>query len=104
MVNVDHRFARGSVLRFQTYVYNAARSGGADGRAVQVQAQVLRGPTPLITTQPLMVPTAADRARLPFWSELSLAQLPPGRYVLQVTATDLTANRTAVERVNFSVE
>lgn len=103
-VDVDHRFARTSVLRFQTYVYNAARAAGADGREVQVQARVLRGPTTFITTQPLAVPTAADHARLPFWSELSLAQLPPGRYVLQVTATDRAANRTAIERVNFSVE
>jgi VWFA-related protein len=104
VVDVDHRFARTSVLRFQTYVYNAARASGADNRDVQVQAQVLRGPTPLITTQPLKVPTTNDPARLPFWSELSLEQLPPGRYVLQVTATDRTTNRTAVERVSFYVE
>jgi VWFA-related protein len=104
VVDVDHHFARTSVLRFQTYVYNAARSSGADTRDVQVQAQVLRGPTPLITTQPLKAPVTADPARMPFWSELSLEQLPPGRYVLQVTATDRTTNRTATERVNFSVE
>ena len=104
VVDVDHRFARTSVLRFQTYVYNAARSNGADARDVQVQAQVLRGPTPLITTQSFKVPVTADGARLPFWSELSLEQLPPGRYVLQVTATDRTNNRTASERVNFYVE
>jgi VWFA-related protein len=104
VVDVDHRFARTSVLRFQTYVYNAARSGGREVSDVQVQAQVFRGTTPLITTQPLKVPSTADPARLPFWSELSLEQLPPGRYVLQVTATDRTTNRTAAERVGFSVE
>jgi VWFA-related protein len=104
VVDVDHRFARTSVLRFQTYVYNAARSNGADARDVQVQAQVFRGTTPLVTTQPLKVPVTADPARLPFWSELSLEQLPPGRYVLQVTATDRTTNRTATERVNLYVE
>ena len=101
VVDVDHRFARTSVLRFQTYVYNASRAGAGD---VQVQAQVLRGDTPLVTAQPLKVPVTADPARLPFWSELSLAALPPGRYVLQVTATDKATNRTAVERVGFSVE
>jgi hypothetical protein len=104
VVDVDHHFARTSVLRFQTYVYNAARSNGSDGRDVQVHAQVLRGSTPLVTTQPLKVPVTSDPARLPFWSELSLEQLPPGRYVLQVTATDRTNNRTAVERVRFYVE
>jgi VWFA-related protein len=104
VVDVDHRFARASVLRFQTYVYNAARAGGAEERDVQVQAQVLRDSTPLVTTQPLKVPVTADPARLPFWSELSLAQLPPGRYVLQVTATDRTTSRTAVEQIGFYVE
>jgi hypothetical protein len=99
-VDVDRRFARASVLRFQTYVYNAARAGGE----VQLQAQVLRGPTPLINTQTFKVPAAADPARLPFWSELSLEQLAPGHYVLQLTATDRTTNRTAVERVGFYVE
>lgn len=104
VVDVDHRFARASVLRFQTYVYNAARATGADTRDVQIQAQVLRGQTPLVTTRPLKVPVTADPARMPFWSELSLAGLPPGRYVLQVTATDRTTNHTAVERVGFYVE
>ncbi|HEX7316112.1 MAG TPA: VWA domain-containing protein [Pyrinomonadaceae bacterium] len=101
-VDVDRRFARNGVLRFQTYVYNAARA--ASGAEVRLQAQVLRGTTPLINTQPFKVPAAADPARLPFWSELSLEQLTPGRYVLRLTATDLTTNRTAVERVSFHVE
>lgn len=101
-VDVDRRFARGGVLRFQTYVYNAARA--ASGAEVRLQAQVLRGTTPLITTQTFKVPDAGDPARLPFWSELSLGQLAPGRYVLRLTATDLTNSRTAVERVNFYVE
>ena len=100
-VDVDRRFARTSVLRFQTYVYNAARAGGGD---VQLRAQVLRGPTPVINTQPFQVPSAPDPARLPFWSELSLEQLTPGRYVLQLTATDRATKRTAVERVAFHVE
>jgi hypothetical protein len=30
--------------------------------------------------------------------------LPPGRYVLQLTATDCTTNRTAVGRVGFYVD
>jgi VWFA-related protein len=103
-VDVDRRFVRTSALRFQTYVYNAARANGPDGREVQLQARVLRGATPLITTQSFKVPVAADPARLPFWSELSLEQLTPGHYVLQLTATDRTNNRTAVERVGFYVE
>jgi hypothetical protein len=99
-VDVDRRFVRTSVLRFQTYVYNAARAAGG----VQLQAQVFRGPTPVINTRPFDVPAASDPARMPFWSELALEQLPPGRYVLQLTATDRATNRTAVERVGFYVE
>lgn len=99
-VDVDRRFMRASVLRFQTYVYNAARAAGG----VQLQAQVFRGPTPVIITRPFEVPAAADPARMSFWSELALEQLPPGHYVLRLTATDRTTNRTAVERVGFYVE
>lgn len=99
-VDVDRRFVRSSVLRFQTYVYNAARASGG----VQLQAQVFRGSTPLINTRPFEVPLAADPARLPFWSELALEQLPPGHYVLRLTATERTTNRTAVEQVGFYVE
>jgi hypothetical protein len=99
-VDVDRRFARTSVLRFQTYVYNAARTGAG----VQLRAQILRGSTPVVTTGTFKVPAAADPARLPFWSELSMEQLAPGRYVLQLTATDGATNRTAIGRVGFYVE
>lgn len=99
-VDVDRRFVRASVLRFQTYVYNAARAPGG----VQLQAQVFRGPTPVITTRPFEVPAAADPARMPFWSELALEQLSPGHYVLRLTATDRTTSRMAIERVGFYVE
>ncbi|MBD0327622.1 MAG: hypothetical protein ICV68_14390, partial [Pyrinomonadaceae bacterium] len=102
MVNVDHRFQRSSVLRFQTYVYNAARGAGSPD--VRIQAQVFRNKRQVMSTSLDKVPVVGDLARLPFWSEIALQSLPPGRYVLQVTATDRVANRTATERVNFYVE
>jgi hypothetical protein len=101
-VDVDHRFARDSVLRFQTYVYNAARAKAAPD--VRIQAQVFRNRQQVMTTSLDAVPVAGDPSRLSYWSEFALQTLPPGRYVLQVTATDRNANRTAAERVNFSVE
>lgn len=103
MVDVDHRFARSSVLRYQTYVYNAARAGNTSPD-VWIQAQILRSNQQVMTTAPARVPITVDTARLPFWSEIALDQLPPGRYVLQVTATDRAQQRTASERVNFAVE
>jgi hypothetical protein len=99
---VDHRFSRGSALRFQTYVYNAAR--GTDGPDVSIETQVLRNRQQIMHVAPSRVPLTNDAARLPYWSEIALKDLPPGQYVLLVTATDTIANRTASQRVNFVVK
>jgi VWFA-related protein len=104
MVDVDHRFARSSVLRFQTYVYNAAHAGSSSSPDVRIQAQVFRNRQQVMTTSLAQVPIVGEAARLSFWSEIALQTLPPGRYRLQVTATDRINNRTASERVNFSIE
>lgn len=101
-VDVDHRFSRGSALRFQTYVYNAAR--GVGGPDVSIETQVLRNRQPVMQVAPSKVPLTNDAARLPYWSEIALKDLPPGHYVLLVTATDQVANRSTSQRVNFIVE
>jgi hypothetical protein len=101
-VDVDHRFARGSALRFQTYVYNAAR--GEKGPEVSIETQVLRNRQPVMAIAPNKVPLTNDAARLPYWSEIALKDLIPGHYVLLLTATDHTANRIASQRVNFVVD
>jgi VWFA-related protein len=100
-VNVDHAFARTSVLRFQTYVYNAAR--GVSGPDVWIQAQVFRNNQQILSAAADKVPLTSDLARLPYWTELPLGQLPPGRYVLQVSATDRVGNVSASQRINFSI-
>lgn len=104
MVDVDHRFPRTSVLRFQTYVYNAAR--GASVPDVWIQAQVLRDDRQVVALPATKVPTdsSPDAARLPYWAEIGLEQLPAGRYVLQVTATDRVAGTSTSQRSNFVVE
>jgi hypothetical protein len=101
-VDVDHHFAHTSIMRFQTYVYNAAR--GADGPEVWVQAQVFRNRQQVVSVAPGKAPSTSDPSRLPYWSEISLNQLPPGQYTLQVSATDRIGKATALQRVNFSVE
>jgi VWFA-related protein len=103
-VDVDHHFPRTSVLRFQTYVYNAAR--GTSAPDVWIQAQVLRDNLPVIRQPASRVPTGAspDAARLPYWAEIGLEQLPAARYVLQVTATDRTNGTSVSQRSNFVVE
>jgi VWFA-related protein len=102
--NVDHRFARTSGLRFQTYVYNAAR--GASGPDVSIATQVFRDSQQVITVAPNRIPADAskDQWRLPYSSEIALGQLPRGSYTLQVTATDKISGTASVQRIGFSVE
>ncbi|MEA2203449.1 MAG: hypothetical protein QOE77_225 [Blastocatellia bacterium] len=102
-VDVDHRFSRASVLRFQTYVYNASHANASPD--VWIQAQVFRNRRQVIGIAPDQVPlTTPDVARLPYWSEIPLDSLPAGKYVLLVSATDKTQNRTSSQRIKFSVE
>ena len=44
-----------------------------------------------------------DLARLPYGEDLSLGELPAGRYVLQVTAIDRSAKSSATRRASFIV-
>jgi hypothetical protein len=104
LVDVDHRFPRASVLRFQTYVYNAARAASAPD--VWVQAQVLRDDRQVVYVPPVKVPTegSPDASRLPYWAEIGLEQLPAGRYALLLTANDRATGASATQRINFVVE
>jgi hypothetical protein len=101
-VDVDHRFRRGSALRFQTYIYNA--SPGKDGPDVSIEARILRNREQIMSLASSKVPLTSDLARLPYWSEVALKDLPPGHYVLLLTATDQIANHSASQRINFVVE
>jgi VWFA-related protein len=103
-VDVDHHFARTSVLRFQTYIYNAAR--GASASDVWIETQVLRDGRQVVAMPASKVPTeaATDLSRLPYWAEISLAQLPAGRYVLVVTATDRTTKSSTSQRMSFVID
>ena len=102
--NVDHRFARTSVLRFQTYVYNAARNAGSTD--VSMTAQVFRREQQIVIVAPTRIPpdAAKDQWRLPYSSEIALGQLPPGSYTLLVTANDKAGGASASQRISFAVE
>jgi hypothetical protein len=104
MVDVDHRFARASVLRFQVYIYNAAHEASAPD--VWIQARVLHDGVPVIVLPPVELPTntTPDQSRLPYWAELALDKLTPGRYVLQVTAMDRRTKMTSLQQSAFVVE
>ncbi|HKG14421.1 MAG TPA: VWA domain-containing protein [Pyrinomonadaceae bacterium] len=101
-VNVSRRFKRDSRLRFQTFVYNAQGSTPSD---VTLRVEVLRDGTPVLTLPEANPSRAAssDPARLPFSGELSLAELPPGRYVIQISAA--AQSKLAVrQQANFILE
>ena len=103
-VDVDHRFARSSVLRFQTYIYDAARNAGAPD--VWIDAKVLRGSQQVMIVAPSRIPSdlGKDSWRLPYWSEIALDQLPPGPYMLKVSASDKIAGTSSSQRIAFTIE
>lgn len=103
-VDADHRFSRTSVIRFQTYVYNASRIAGAPD--VWIAASIFRGSQQVMIVAPSKIPPdlARDSWRLSYWSEVALGQLSPGTYTLKVSATDKAAGTSTSQRINFSVE
>lgn len=127
-LNVDHRFARTSRLRFLTFVYNAATASSLSSREGQpspketlpagsnpdtrglpdlnVQLQVFRDGEPVITvaSRKIELENVPDVTRVPYAADLSLDELPPGRYILQVTVFDLLARATASQRFRFQVD
>jgi len=101
-VNVSRRFTRASRLRFQTFVYNAQ---GSNASGVTLRVEVLRDGTSVLTL-PEANPSrgaSTDPARLPFSGELSLADLPPGRYVIQISAA-AQSKPAAMQQANFILE
>ena len=102
-VCADRRFARDSRLGFFLYVYNAARAGTPPDVALQVQ--IFRDDQPVVTKPLVKIMTEGmpDLARLPYGEDLSLGELPAGRYVLQVTAIDRSAKSSATRRASFIV-
>jgi hypothetical protein len=131
-LNVDHRFARSSRLRFLTFVYNAfagaatsapaasgsigsaspantvppTSTGNSSGPDLAVQVQVFRDNEPVITTpsQKIQVEATSDLRRIPYAAEVALDSLQPGRYVLLVTVIDRLAKASASQKFSFQVE
>ncbi len=122
MVNVDHRFASSSYLRFLTFIYNATvgpsspnpdnsgktipASTNAAFPDLSVQVQVFRDDQPVITTPLHKIQTEGvpDVTRVPYAADVSLAGLAPGAYILQVTIIDKLAKSSATQRLNFQID
>lgn len=103
--SVDHRFSRSSHLGFWIFIYNAQRDAqGVPDVAAQVQ--VFRDNQSIVNTQPRKLSTVGmeDLARIPYAGDFALANLPPGRYILQITVQDRVAKSTASQRTAFEVQ
>ena len=102
-ISIARTFRRDSDLRFFLFAYNAARA--ADSRPdLAIQMQLLRDNRSVFRTALRKMPTEnADLDGLPYAADLSLADLPPGRYTLEVTVVDRVAGTSAVQTARFEI-
>ena len=100
--SVNKKFAQNSRLSFMTFIYNAP--GVSNNLAARVQ--VYRDGQAVVSTpfKTVVVDKQADPQRLPFNSEIDLAGLPPGRYILEVTIEDRTTQKTASQHTRFYIQ
>lgn len=111
-VKVNRSFARDSFLRYQAYLYNAARATGTPqltgGTASQLtlEVKVLRGSRTVFTVPESKPGTsnADDPTSLPLSGEISLEQFPPGHYTLQISATERGAKTSVTQKALFVIE
>ena len=101
-VSVDRKFNSNSILRYQTYVYVPE----TNGTEIDVHAEIWRNGTRVQTTPTSRVPNnvVPKQPGLPYWSEISLVGLSPGKYLLIVTAVDRKASLTASQQLTFTIE
>lgn len=104
-LSASHRFKRDSTLRFLVFAYNMAPSPADQKPDVAVQVQVLRDDQPVITTALRKINTegVADLTRLPYAAEIPMAELLPGRYVLQISLIDRVARKSTTRKTHFDV-
>jgi hypothetical protein len=104
-LSIDRQYPRNSMLRFVFFVYNAAKAPSDSRPDVAAQIQILRDNQPVITTALKKIGTdGVDLDRLPYAADLSLADLPAGKYVLQVTAVDRVSKTSASQQNRFSIQ
>ncbi len=104
-LSASHLFKRESTLRFLIFAYNAPRSATDQKPDIAVQVQVIRDDQPVLTTalRKVTVEGVTDLERLPYAAEIPLAELTPGRYVLQVTLIDRVSKQSTSQKTHFDV-
>jgi hypothetical protein len=104
-VRVDRRFQRDANLRFFVFTYNAARAASDSRPDVAIQVQLQQENRTVIRTAMKRISTEnADLDRLPYAADMSLADLPPGRYVLKVNVVDRISKTSASQQARFEIE
>lgn len=103
--SVDRRFSRSAKLDFLAFIYNARSSGGATVD-LAANVRVTRDGRVVVSAPPIKIapPAQTDLARIPFTGVISLGQLPPGRYELELEINDNSAKTSAAQRVAFDIE
>lgn len=106
ILRVERRFARGSHVFLQLYIYNAARRGAGASPDVELEIKILRDNKVVTNAPPHKVSVApgGDPARIFYAAEVPLAGMTPGRYRLQVTVADRAGRTTAARELDFAVE
>lgn len=102
--SVDRRFPRSAKVDFLGFVYNAVQTGGKVDLSVTLR--VLRDNKAVVSSpaRKLAPEAGADLARIPVTGAISLGQLPPGRYELEVGVNDNLARANAAERIGFEIK
>jgi hypothetical protein len=102
--SVDRRFARSAKLDFLAFIYNARPQGSAVDLSASVR--ITRDGRAVVSAPPIKIapPAQTDLARIPFTGVISLGQLPPGRYELELEVADNSAKTSAAQRVAFDIQ
>jgi len=104
-LSASHHFKHESTLRFLIFAYNALPSPADQKPDIAVQVQVIRDDQPVLTTalRKVNVEGVTDLERLPYAAEIPLAELSPGRYLLQVTLIDRVSKQSTSRQTHFDV-
>jgi VWFA-related protein len=100
-------FHPGETLTYAYQVYNPKPESGTRRPKVEAQVKLYLDGKPFFAGKPAPVEAGDDLQRLLGGGDLKIGpEMPPGEYVLEVTATDLVAakeNRTATRYIDFRV-
>ncbi|CAN5416307.1 hypothetical protein BH18ACI2_BH18ACI2_02640 [soil metagenome] len=105
VINADRHFSRNSWLRLLVSTYNA-KTNGATPPDLALQVQVFRDDQPVVTSplRKINLDGTTDFQQIPYAAEISLNDLPAGRYLLKLTVIDRLAKTNAAQQAKFIIE